>query len=49
MLTIGRTTFTVYNPWHGMCPMRLQRWQIRAVTKLRDRAESDACAADRGI
>lgn len=45
MLTIGRVTFTVYNPWRGMCPMRLQRWQIRAVTELRDRAESAAPAA----
>lgn len=45
MLTIGRTTFIVYNRWQGMCPMRLQRWQIRAVTELRDRAESTTHAA----
>ncbi|WAB10147.1 hypothetical protein SEA_GRAVAILLIA_38 [Mycobacterium phage Gravaillia] len=45
MLTMGRCEYTVFNPWHGMAPIRLQRWQIRAVCAWRDRTDAVEGAA----
>ncbi|ABW88433.1 hypothetical protein SEA_EVANESCE_38 [Mycobacterium phage Evanesce] len=48
MLTIGRIEHVVFNPYHGMAPIRFSRWQIRAICAWRDRVDADTYAAASG-